>query len=71
MRDWCQLGTGAVSVCSHHMESIARLIFVTNGERKYGRHVTYEEVVTSWLQCPFITLTQLLESRTKQMPPVA
>ncbi len=44
-------------------------LLVTNGKSKYGRHVTYEEVVTSWLQCPFITLTQLLESRTKQMPP--
>jgi hypothetical protein len=44
-------------------------LLVTNGESKYGRHVTYEEVVTSWLQCPFITLTQLLKSRTKQMPP--
>jgi hypothetical protein len=69
MRNRLQLGTGTVCMSSHHMESIARLIFATNGESKYGRHVPCEEVATSWLQCPFFTFTQLLEACTKQMSP--
>ena len=59
---WLEARSDCVDVASNDCSSVARLVLLSNNERKYAGAIALNPVLAAWLEFPFVTLRELLES---------